>query len=71
MNWSELSEAGVSWFCKKCALRNFARFTGKHLSQSFFSNKIRDSGDAIEVAFVKVRRKALNLKLAVLIFQTM
>ena len=26
-------------FCKKCALKNFAKFTGKHLCQSFFFNK--------------------------------
>ena len=32
-------------FCKKCVLRNFAKFTGKHLCQSFFlilSNIIAD-----------------------------
>ena len=27
-------------FCKKSALRNFAKFTGKHLCQSLFFNKI-------------------------------
>ena len=27
-------------FCKKCVLRNFAKFTGKHLCQSLFFNKI-------------------------------
>ena len=26
-------------FCKKGALRNFAKFTGKHLCQSLFLNK--------------------------------
>ena len=33
-------------FCKKGALRNFAKFTGKHLCQSLFLNKVekRDSG---------------------------
>ena len=25
---------------KKCALRNFAKFTGKHLCQSLFLNKV-------------------------------
>ena len=27
-------------FCKKSFLRNFAKFTGKHLRQSFFFNKV-------------------------------
>ena len=27
-------------FCRKDVLRNFAKFTGKHLRQSFFFNKI-------------------------------
>ena len=27
-------------FCKKAALRNFTKFTGKHLSQSLFFNKV-------------------------------
>ena len=27
-------------FCNKGALRNFAKFTGKHLCQSLFSNKV-------------------------------
>ena len=26
--------------CKKCVLRNFAKFTGKHLCQSLFFNKV-------------------------------
>ena len=29
-------------FCKKGVLRNFAKFTGKHLCQSLFSNKVAD-----------------------------
>ena len=29
-------------FCKKGVLRNFARFTGKHLRQRFFFNKVAD-----------------------------
>ena len=33
-------------FCKKGALRNFARFTGKHLRQSLFFNKIEDLNPA-------------------------
>ena len=27
-------------FCKKCVLRNFAKFTGKHLRQSLFFNTL-------------------------------
>ena len=27
-------------FYKKCALKNFAKFTGKHLCQSLFFNKV-------------------------------
>ena len=27
-------------FCKKDVLRNFAKFTGKHLCQSLFFNKV-------------------------------
>ena len=29
-------------FCKKNVLRNFAKFTGKHLCQSLFFNKVAD-----------------------------
>ena len=29
-------------FCTKGVLRNFAKFTGKHLCQSFFFNKVAD-----------------------------
>ena len=28
-------------FCKKAFLKNFAKFTGKHLCQSFFFNKVQ------------------------------
>ena len=49
-NKTELSEEFmVMWrqeqplevFCKKVALRNFAKFTGKHLPQSLFFNKVK------------------------------
>ena len=29
-------------FCKKGVLRNFTKFTGKHLCQSLFFNKVAD-----------------------------
>ena len=45
-------------FCKKGVLRNFAKFTGKHLFQSLFFNKVagltllkRDSGTG---AFLRI-----------------
>ena len=37
-------------FCEKGVLRNFAKFTGKHLCQSLFFNKVaekRDSGTGV------------------------
>ena len=34
-------------FCKKCVLRNFAKFTGKHLCQSLFFNKVSGVRPAI------------------------
>ena len=30
----------VEDFCKKCVLKNFAKFTGKHLCKSLFFNKV-------------------------------
>ena len=33
-------------FCKKGALRNFVKLTGKHLCQSLFFNKVADKGPA-------------------------
>ena len=33
-------------FCEKGVLRNFAKFTGKHLFQSLFFNKVAGSGPA-------------------------
>ena len=35
-------------FCKKGVLRNFWKFTGKHLYQSLFFNKVSDLGQACE-----------------------
>ena len=29
-------------FCKKDVLKNFAKFTGKHVCQSLFLNKVAD-----------------------------
>ena len=36
--WNRSSRPDV--FCKKVALRNFAKFTGKHLCQSLFFDKV-------------------------------
>ena len=38
-------------FCKKGILRNFAKFTGKHLCQSLFLIKLQASGDCFWVNF--------------------
>ena len=37
---SEVQKQPPEVFCKKGVLRNFAKFTGKHLCQSFFFNKV-------------------------------
>ena len=34
-------------FCLKCVLRNFAKFTGKHLGQSFYFNKVAGLGPGV------------------------
>ena len=34
-------------FCKKGVLKNFAKCTGKHLSQSLFFNKVAGSGAGV------------------------
>ena len=36
-------------FCKKGAHRNFAKFTGKHLCQSLFFNKVAGLGTLAQV----------------------
>ena len=33
-------------FCEKCVLRNFAKFTGKHLWQNLFLNKVAGGYEA-------------------------
>ena len=38
-------------FCKKGVLRNFAKFTGKHLCRSLFLIKLQASGDCFWVNF--------------------
>ena len=35
-------------FCKKGVLRNFTKFTGKHLCQSFFFNKVAGRSNFIK-----------------------
>ena len=39
-NHHQTYRQGPEVFCKKGVLRNFAKFTGKHLCQSLFLNKI-------------------------------
>ena len=44
-------------FCKKGVLRNFAKFTGKHLCQSLFFNKVTGLGHrCFSVNFAKFLR---------------
>ena len=38
--WNYWLKQPLELFCKKCVLRNFARFTGQHLCQSLFFNKV-------------------------------
>ena len=36
----QVVQSRTGMFCKQGALRNFAKFTGKHLCQSLFFNKV-------------------------------
>ena len=50
-------------FYKKCALKNFAKFTGKHLCQSLFFNKVtglRTPGDCFVNGFHIRQLRAFN-----------
>ena len=40
IQWSLTKEVAPKAFCKKSVLRNFAKFTGKHLCESPFFNKV-------------------------------
>ena len=40
MNWSIIRSSRPEVFCKKGVLKNFAKFTGKHLCQSLLFNKV-------------------------------
>ena len=52
---AELRSSRPEMFCKRGVLRNFAKFTGKHLYQSLFFSKVaglqlylkRDSGTGV------------------------
>ena len=39
-SWSLVRSSHPELFCRKGVLRNFAKFTGKHLCQSLFFNKV-------------------------------
>ena len=43
-------------FCKKGVLKNFAKFTGKHLCQSLIFNKVVDLAQVISCEFWKFLR---------------
>ena len=57
--WQIFRSSRPEVFCKKGALKNFAKFTGKHLCQSLFFNKVaglsRFSGEGgLEWLFDKI-----------------
>ena len=41
-SWSLVRSSHPELFCRGNVLRNFAKFTGKHLCQSLFFNKVAD-----------------------------
>ena len=47
-------------FCEKAVLRNFAKFTGKHLCQSLFFNKV--AGPLRTPFFIEQLRRLLLLQ---------
>ena len=50
-------------FCKKRVLRNFAKFTEKHLCQSLFFNKVAglNSGTVVSCEFCKISNTTFPL----------
>ena len=44
-------------FCKKSVLKNFAKFTEKHLCQSLFFTKVTDFGTGV---FLRILQKFLE-----------
>ena len=45
-------EQPLEMFCKKYFLRNFAKFTGKHLCQSLFFNKVAGPTKFLRTTFL-------------------
>ena len=41
-------------FCRKCVLRNFAKFTEKHLCQSLFLNKVEALAQVFSCEFCEI-----------------
>ena len=48
--------------CKKCFLRNFSKFTGKHLCHGLFFNKVAGSG-LVDIRSRSVRKQGKILYL--------
>ena len=46
--------SGPEVFCKKDVLKNFAKFTGKHLCQSIFFNKVAGLAQVFSCEFCKI-----------------
>ena len=54
-------------FCKKGVLRNFAKFTGKHLCQRLFFNKVADHATFLKKrpwlrCFMKIKKIYTKIK---------
>ena len=59
-NWSYRSSR-PELFCKKSLLRNFTKFTGKHLRQSLFFNKIAGHRQQVfSCEFCKISENTLS-----------
>ena len=55
-------EQPLEMFCKKYFLRNFAKFTGKHLCQSLFFNKVAGPTKFLRTTFLTERLRATASK---------
>ena len=51
--WCAWRSSSPKVFCKKRVLRNFAKFTGKHLYQSLFLNKVAGWGTFLHLFWRK------------------
>ena len=49
-------------FCKKGVLKNLAKFTGKHLCQILFFNKVADHlvADSVDITFLETSQNGIT-----------